>query len=453
MTECIAQLSLDFHPTVPITVAFDAPQISSDGGVVLLRQMDERLELSERLAALLPDEREARKVRHARREQVRQRLYQIALGYADCNDADRLRHDPLLKSVCDRTPQGGGLSSQPTLSRLENAVDARTLRTVLREIEEQYVRSFTQAPEVIVLDIDSTDDPTHGQQQLSCFHGYYDQHMYHPFLIFDGESGQLVSAVLRPGNAHAARGAMGVLRRIIGCLKQRFPHVQIVVRGDSAFAVPRLLRMLEEAEREWGGIAYVFGLAQNAVLLRQGAAALAEARARCGSSGSPVQYFDAFAYGAESWPQARHVVMKAEITTQGENPRFVVTSLTEFAPALLYHAYCERGQCENFIKDFKNALQADRLSCHTFAANFFRLLEHAAAYVLLHALRTQVASLAPRLGRTQFDTLRLSLLKVAAIVSHSARRLLVRLPHAFPLTALFRQLAQTLAAPPLLSSA
>jgi hypothetical protein len=453
MAEGIAQLSLDFHPTVPITVAFDAPQISSDGGVVLLRQMDERLGLSERLATLLPDAREARKVRHARREQVRQRLYQIALGYADCNDADRLRHDPLLKSVCDRTPQAGGLSSQPTLSRLENAVDARTRRAVLREVEEQYVRSFTQAPEVIVLDIDSTDDPTHGQQQLSFFHGYYDQHLYHPLLIFDGESGQLVSAVLRPGNVHAARGAMGVLGRIIRCLKQRFPQVQIVVRGDSAFAVPRLLRMLEDLEQELGGIAYVFGLAQNAVLLRQGAAALAEARARFGAIRRTVQHFDAFGYAAESWPQERHVVMKAESSEQGENPRFVVTSLAEFAPALLYRAYCERGQCENFIKDFKNALQADRLSCHTFAANFFRLLEHAAAYVLLHALRTQVAPLAPRLGRAQFDTLRLSLLKVAALVSHSTRRLLVRLPHAFPLAALFRQLIQTLAAPPVLSSA
>jgi Transposase DDE domain group 1 len=453
MTACIAQLSLDFHPTLPIRVAFDAPHISSDGGLLLLRQMDDRLGLSKRLAALLPDGRDPSKVKHERREQVRQRLYQIALGYADCNDADRLRHDPLLQSVCDRTPQAGGLSSQPTLSRLENAVDARTLRAVLREVEEQYVSSFTRAPEVIVLDIDSTDDPTHGQQQLSFFHGYYDQHMYHPLLIFDGESGQVVSAVLRPGNAHAARGAMGVLGRIIRRLKQRFPQVQIVVRGDSAFAVPRLLRLLDNLERELGGIAYVLGLAQNAVLLRQGAAALAEARVRFGTTRRAVQHFDTFAYAAESWPQARHVVMKAEITEQGENPRFVVTSLTEFAPALLYHAYCERGQCENYIKDFKNALQADRLSCHTFTANFFRLLEHATAYVLLHALRTQVAPLAPRLGRAQFDTLRLQVLKVAALVSHSTRRLLVRLPAAFPLAALFQRLAVVLSPPPLFSSA
>ena len=201
--------------------------------------MDDRLGLSERFAALLPDARDPRKVHHDRREQMRQRLYQIALGYPDCNEATRLRHDPVLKSVCDRSPQAEGLSSQPTLSRLENAVDVRRLRALVCEIEEQYVRSFTAVPEVIVLDIDSTDDPTHGQQQLSFFHGYYDQHMYHPLVIFDGERGQLVSVVLRPGNAHAARGAMGVVRRVIQRLKQRFPQTQIVVRGDSAFAVRR----------------------------------------------------------------------------------------------------------------------------------------------------------------------------------------------------------------------
>ena len=453
MAECIAQLTLNFHPSSPITVAFDAPHISSDGGALLLRQIDDRLELSERLAALLPDEREPRKVKHDRREQLRQRLYQIALGYPDCNDAARLRQDPVLKSVCDRSLHATGLSSQPTLSRLENAVDLRKLRTLVCEIEEQYVRSFAAAPDVIVLDIDSTDDPTHGQQQLSGFHGYYDQHMYHPLVIFDGERGQLVSVVLRPGNAHAARGAMGVLRRIIRRLKQRFPQTQIVVRGDSAFAMPRILRMVEALNRELGGIAYIVGLAQNAVLLRSGAAALSEAHRRFPATKQTVQHFDTFAYAAESWPQARHVVLKAEVSEHGANPRFVVTSLSEFAPALLYPASCERGQCENFIKDFKHALQADRLSCSTFAANFFRLLEHAAAYVLVHALRTHVAPLAPQLGRAQVDTLRVQLLKVAAIVSQSTRRLLVRLPAVFPLARVFRQLATTLAAQPVLSSA
>jgi Transposase DDE domain group 1 len=453
MAECIAQLALNFHPIHPIPVAFDAPHISSDGGALLLRQMDDRLGLSERFAALLPDERDPRKVKHDRREQVRQRLYQIALGYPDCNDATWLRQDPLLKRVCDRSLQGEGLSSHPTLSRLENAVDLGRLRALVCEMEEQYVRSFADTPDVVVLDIDSTDDPTHGQQQLSGFHGYYDQHMYHPLVIFDGERGQLVSVVLRPGTAHAARGAMGVLRRIIHRLKHRFPQTQIVVRGDSAFAMPRILRRLEELNRQLGGIDYVVGLAQNAVLLRSGATALSEARRRFQAAKQTVQYFDAFVYAAASWPQARHVVMKAEMSEHGANPRFVVTSLSEFAPALLSPAYCERGQCENFIKDFKNALQADRLSCSTFAANFFRLLEHAAAYALVHALRAQVRLLAPQLGRAQFDTLRLQLLKVAALVTQSTRRLLVRLPAAFPLASLFRQLATRLAGLPVLSSA
>jgi hypothetical protein len=453
MIECISQLRLGFHPTVPVTVGFDAPQISSDGGVLLLRQTDDRLGLSEWFARLLPDERDPAKVKHERREQVRQRLYQIALGYEDCNDADRLRHDPLLKSVCDRTPTDAGLSSQPTLSRLENTIEGRTLRAILQRLEEHYLQSLPAVTEVIILDIGTTDDPTHGQQQLSFFHGYYDQHMYHPLLIFDGESGQLVTAVLRPGNTHAARGALGVLRRIIRTLKQRFPAVQIVVRGDSGFAVPRLLELLEALDREVGGVAYLFGLAQNPVLLRRGTAALATAHDRFGRTQQAVQHFDTFPYAAESWPHERCVVMKAEVNEHGQNPRFVVTSLEGFAPEVLYHAYCQRGQCENCIKDFKNAVQADRLSCSTFAANFFRLLEHPAAYVLLHALRTHVAPYAPTLGTAQFDTLRLRLLKVAALVTHSTRRLLVRFPQAFPLAALFRTLAATLAPPPVLSSA
>jgi len=379
MAEGIAQLTLDFHRSSPITVAFDAPYISSEGGAWLLRQMEDRLGLSERFAALLPDARDPRKVHPERREQRRQRLYHIALGYPDCNDATRLRHDPVLKRVCDRSPQAEGLSAQPTLLRLENAGDVRRLRALVCEIEEQYVRSFTAVPAGIGLDIDSTDDPTHGQPQLSFFHGSYDQHRYHPLVIFAGERGQLVSVGLRPGNAQAARGAMGVLRRVIQRLKQRFPQTQIVVRGDSAFAVPRLLRMLEALNQELGGIAYVVGLAQTAVLLRSGAAALSEARRRFLATKQTVQHFDAFSYAAESWPQTPHVGMKAEVSEHGAHPRFVVTSLSEFAPALLYHAYCERGHCENFIKDCKNALQADRLSCSTFAANFFRLLEHAAA--------------------------------------------------------------------------
>ena len=445
MTHCIAQLSLGFHPSLPLTLAFDAPEISSDGGVVLLREIDDRIGLSEWFSQLVPDERDPRKVKLDRREQVRQRLYQIALGYEDCNDADRLRHDPLLKSACERTPNDEGLSSQPTLSRLENAVDPSSLRELMLGLEDDYVKSFESPPEVIILDIDTTDDPTHGRQQLSFFHAYYDEHMYHPLMIFDGQSGQLVTALLRPGNTHSARGSMGVLRRVIGKLKQSFPEVQIVVRGDCGFGVPRLMEMLEGLNRELGGVDYLLGEAKNSVLLRKGAAAMAVAKERFETGQPYVRHFQAFNYAAGTWSHERTVIMKAEHSAKGENPRFVVTSIEGFEPQLLYQSYCQRGQCENYIKDFKRALQADRLSCETFAANFFRLLEHGAAYVLMHTLRTAVAPHSPTLGQAQFDTLRLKLLKVAAIVTQSTRRLVVRLPRAFPLAKLFRSLAASLA--------
>ena len=440
-------LKLKFHRSVPIHLTCDAPRSSSDGGALLLRQMDERLGLLQKLSGCIPDARDPTRVVHSRLEQLRQRVYQIALGYEDCNDAAFLRHDPALQVACDVLPTPDApLSSQPSLSRMENAVDARAVRRMLAALEQHYLDSFTQAPEVVVLDLDGTDDPTHGQQQLTFFHGFYDQHMYHPLLVFDGTSGQLISAILRPGNAHAARGAMGVLRRLIVALKQRFAQVRIVVRGDSGYCVPRLVNMLEELNAQWGDIDSLLGLAKNPALLRQGAGIMAAAQQQYEAGQRYVRHFGSFHYAAQTWPHERYVVMKAEKSSKGDNPRFVLTSLEGFAPELLYDAYCQRGQCENFIKDFKNALLADRLSCCDFFANFFRLLQHAAAYVLMHALRAEAAKHSAPLATVQMDTLRLRLLKVATHITHSARRLWVRLPAAFPLAHLFLSLAASLGA-------
>lgn len=444
MTDC-TQLTLGFHPRFPVEVVFDAPETSSDGGALLLRQMDDRLKLSERFSACLPDIRDPRLIVHERLEQSRQRIFQIALGYEDCNDATALRLDPLLRVACDLTAEDETrLSSQPTLSRLENAVDMKSIKKLLKRIEGDYVSSFSSAPEVVVLDIDTTDNPTHGQQQLTFFHGFYDQHMYHPMMVFDGITGQLITAILRPGNAHAARGGMGVLRRIILALKRRFPRTSVVVRADAGFAVPRLMAMLEALKAELGDVDYLVGLAQNSILRRLGAPAMAAANAQFAAGHDYVRHFDSFRYAAATWPHERLVVMKAERSEKGENPRFIVTSIEGFPPAWMYDAYCERGQCENFIKDFKNALKADRLSCETFTANFFRLLEHAAAYVLMHALRVEAGKQSPSLATVQMDTLRLRLLKVAATVKQSARRILVRLPRAFPLASTFAAISGAL---------
>jgi hypothetical protein len=230
---------------------------------------------------------------------------------------------------------------------------------------------------------------------------------------------------------------MGVLRRIIRALKRRFPKVAVVVRGDSGFAMPRLMEMLEALNRELGDVDYLFGMAKNPVLLELGAPVLATANELFHWRHAHVRHFGEFGYAAKTWSHQRRIIMKAERMPQGENPRFVVTTIEGFSPELLYDAYCERGQCENLIKDFKNALNADRLSCSTFIANFFRLLEHAAAYVLMHELRLQAGVHASELAKVQMDTLRLRLLKVAAHVTRSARRILVRLPKAFPMAAAF----------------
>jgi Transposase DDE domain group 1 len=426
---------------------------SSDGGVVLLRQLDERLGLTTRLTALLGDRRDSRRVRHTRLEQMRQRVYQICLGYEDCNDANWLRHDPALRLACDA--EDHAMSSQPTLSRFENAINGRELNQLCRDYEQSYIDELATTTDLIVLDIDSTDDQVHGNQELMCFHGFYDQHMLHPLLVFDGLSGQLITALLRPGRAHAAKGAITILTRIIRAIRRRCPHASILVRGDSAFAMPKLLDRLEQLDAELGDVEYVIGLAKNSRVLALANPLRTAVEAEFVDGERFVRRFTWLSYATQSWPAERHVVCKVERSHRGENPRFVVTTLSDFPASLIYDvAYCARGQAENFIKDLKNALQADRLSCHRFVANAFRLLLHAIAYRLMHALRATVARVAPaveyvstehvRLATAQMDTLRLRLLKVAAHVTASVRRVLVRLPRAFPLAHVFFAVARDL---------
>lgn len=446
MTQRSAQQGFDFHPNRPVHVTFDAPETSSDGGLLLVRQAEQRLGLLRRIARCVPDTRNGSRVEHSREEQVRQRVLQIVMGYEDCNDADWLRRDPMLMTVCDRLPQSdAGLSSQPSLSRFENAVTGQSLRKMLQELESSYVEGLPADTQVVILDVDSTDDETHGSQQLTFFHGFYDQHMYHPLLVFDGE-GQLVTALLRPGNAHAARSATSTLVRVIRRIKHRFPQAQVVVRGDSGFCIPRLLETLEALDRELHDIDYIMGLAKNAILLQLAAPAIAEAKERFDSGTRYVRHFTEFKYAAQTWAHERRIILKAEHHERGANPRFVVTTLQQIEPRTLYHiGYCARGQSENHIKDLKNALRADRLSCSRFVANFFRLLLHAIAYRLMFEVR-RAARVAgePQIAEMQFDTLRLRLLKVAAHVTQSARRILVRLPRVFPLAGAFAAIAAAL---------
>ena len=428
-TQCISSIQVQLRER-PLKIAGDAPSVSSDGGALLLRKQDDQLGLTAAFARLLEDHRHPVFVVHERIEQLRQRVYQICLGYEDCNDAAPLRRDELLQLACGVDHP---LSSQPTLARFENGVTWRELKLLWREFERQYIDSLDPATTSIVLDIDSTDDPTHGNQQLSMFHGFYDQHMFHPLLVFDGETGQLVTAVLRAGNAHAARGAVGTLRRLIRAIKRRCPNATVLVRGDSAFGIPRVMEVLEQLSDELGGVHYVFGLVKNPRLLAVAAPLIATASERFERTGEFVRIFESHTYQAGPWSHARRIIVKVEYGTRGENPRFLVTTLSTEDPQSIYDGvFCRRGQAENRIKDFKNALRADRLSCHRFVANSLRLFLHALAYRLMFALRASTSAVAPALANVQMDTLRLRLLKVAAQVVTSVRRILVRLPAVFP---------------------
>lgn len=411
-----------------VDATFDLEALTSDGGLVWLREADAALGLSATLAAQIPDWRR-RPGRHPLTTLVQQRLYQIACGYADQNDATTLRHDPLLKQVCGRLPiSGAALASQPTLSRLENAISARTCYRLAVALVELYLRERERdaIPTRILLDLDGTDDPVHGEQEGSAYHGYFGQHMYHPLVIYDGDTGQLITAVLRPGNSHASRGVVSVLRRLIRTLRRRWPEVTIEVRADSGFAIPALYACCETE-----GVIYTIGLVPNARLEALAAPLLERALTEAAECGEKVRLIGETTYQAGSWSHARRVVYKAEALTKGPNTRFVVTTRprTDLAQTV-YDEYVRRGEPENWIKDLKNHCFADRLSCHTFVANQFRLLLHAAVYWLLDTLRRWL--MRAGMERIQLDTLRLRLIKIGGWVRELATVVRLHLASSHP---------------------
>lgn len=412
---------------VPLEVDCLGGRLTSDGGLPWLAEADAMLGLTASLAAVIPDWR-TRRGRHALPTLLAQRIYQIACGYEDQDDADALRTDPLLKHVCGRLPQtGADLASQPTFSRLENAVDARTCYRLAQTLGEIYLHERERAgvPTHLVLDLDSTDDPTHGDQEGSAYHGYYRQHMYHPLLVFDGETNQLITAVLRPGTVHASHGVVALLRRIVTAVRTRWPDVTLELRADSGFAIPTLYDYCD-TER----IGYTIGLVPNPRLERAVAPLQAEAEQQAAArDGAKVRLLGETPYQAGSWPTTRRVVMKAEVLAKGTNTRFVVTTRSE-DPTTVYDWYVDRGETENWIKDLKAGCFADRLSCHRFWANQFRLLLHAAAYILLDTLRRWLV--AAHIARMTLETVRLRLLKIGGWVREGRACVRLRLASSHP---------------------
>jgi hypothetical protein len=346
---------------LPLEAGFDGGRLTSDGGLPWLEQADSALGLCAAFAAVVPEWRRG-PVRHSRETLVRQRVFQIACGYEDQDDADALRRDPLLKLVCGRLPETGrDLASQPTLSRLENAVDRKSGYRLAVALGEVYLRERERGgvPTHIVLDVDGTDDPVHGQQEGSAYHGYYRQHMLHPLLVFDGATHQLITAVLRPGNTHGSAGVVAVLKRVVRAMQARWPGVTIELRMDSGGAVPAIYAFCEQE-----GIPYAIGLITNPRLTALAAPLATEAqRQRAERGGEKARLCGEVAYQAESWEHPRRVVVKAEALPKGPNTRFVVTTRDD-PPEALYDWYADRGDGENAIKDLKRACFADRLSDH-----------------------------------------------------------------------------------------
>jgi len=452
-TACIPQVTFQGEGFAKAVVArFDTPHASSDGGAILLKSVDTHLGLTKRLAGCLVDARQPGKIRHQTLELIRQRVFGIACGYADCNDAARLADDAIHKLLVERDPIAGpALASQPTLSRFENAVGPRALvamgHLLADTVIEQHRRRLKGRAARITIDLDPTDDPTHGQQEFTFFNGHYDTWCYLPIVAtvtFDDEPAQYaVTAVLRPGNAPAKRGALGLLRRLFTTLRAAFPTATLRVRLDGGFASNPLFAFLEAA-----GVEYVVGMPGNVRLDKRIQRLMGKARMRSKTTGGTEQLYGQTRYAAKTWSRKRRVVMKAEVVRHPgrapkNNPRFVVTNLAD-EPQAVYELYCQRGDMGNRLKELHHGLEMDRTSCSRFLANQLRVLLTLAAYILFQELQRRAQRTV--WADAQVTTLRERLIKLAVWVERSVRRIVLHFPAAFPWFRPWRQIARAVGA-------
>jgi hypothetical protein len=413
-----------------IVADFLGGRLTTDAGALLLREVAEQLGLFDALDAVIPDPRHPVFTVHQQRALLAQRIIAIALGYEDLNDHQELRKDPALQIASGQLPEPEmTLASPPTLCRLENRVNHETLGRIAEVFVDQFIKSQGSPPEHLMLDFDATDDPVHGHQEGRFFHGYYDHHCYLPLYVFCGDD--LLTAYLRPSNIDASRHSRAVLKLLVRKLRAVWPNVKITIRADSGFCRWRFMRWCDSH-----GIGYILGLAKNSVLQQLGTDEIGTAARLFARTGETQRIFGSFSYAAAKWDRKRKVIIKAEHTAKGTNPRFVVTNVPGEAQDLYEDDYCQRGEMENRIKEQQLDLFADRTSCHRFLANQFRLLLSSAAYVLVQALR-RIALQGTELATSQVGTIRLKLFKVAARVVLSARRVVFHLASGYPYQELF----------------
>ena len=409
-----------------IEATFGGGEVSSDGGIMLLREADRRLGLVAALDAVLPDPRHPLFITHGQVDLLRQRIYGIAQGYEDLNDHDTLRRDLVWQTALERDTE---LASDSTLCRLEQRFDRRAARAFHEVLIEKFIASFAEAPQELILDFDATDDRIHGNQEGRHYHGYYGDWCFLPLYVFCGE--QLLVSYLRPSNIGAAHHAWAILKLLTKRLREAWPQVRLIVRADSGFCRWRMLRWCEQAQ-----VDYIIGLARNPRLEKLGQPLMAQAQSAYAAAPGKQRLFGWIEYAAETWDKKRRVIAKAEFSDKGANPRFVVTSL-EGDPAELYDdVYCARGEMENRIKEQQLGLFSDRTSCHRWWANQFRLLLSSCAYVLLETIR-RVGLQHTELARAQVTTLRLKLLKIGTVIVRNTRRIRLFFSSAYPYHELF----------------
>lgn len=423
-----------YEPILKAETSVEGGDLSSDGGLMLLRQIDARTGLSRLAAKALTERRTPGRIRHQLRDVLAQRLYGLCCGYEDLNDHDTLRADLLMQTAVGRDQP---LASSPTLSRLETGATRADGWALHQVLVEHFISSFASAPKELILDVDASDVPLHGDQELKQFHGYYDHHCYLPLYVFCGQS--MLACLLRPSRIDGAKHAGAVLRLLVNRLRQAWPDVRIIIRGDSGFCRQRLIRWCERA-----GVQYLIGLARNKRLQAHVQAAEAVLERDYERTGCKQRLVSEFSYAADSWDRPRRVITRLEYGSQGINPRFIVTNIAGSDAGTLYdRLYCARGEAENRIKEAQLDLFGARASCHRFAANQFRLLLAALAYTLMQRLR-ETALRGTELERASAATVRVRLLKIGAAIVRNTRRVRILLASHHPLRHVFAHAAHAM---------
>ena len=404
---------------------FNGGDVSSDGGILFLREIESRIQIIKRFTDVLKDRRHPGYVKHPMSELLTQRVFQVASGYEDANDSDTLKDDPILKIVCDRLT--GSLASQPTMSRFENSISRTDLYRIAQAFVDVFIDSYKRLPKGIILDLDDTEDKTHGSQQLSFFNAYHKSNCFMPLHIYEGKSGKLITTILRTGKRPSGKEITMILRHIVKQIRKVWPKVGIIVRGDSHYGCPEVFDFCKE-----NNFKYVFGLTIRTSMAKKMEALSLQAKELYHLKNKPVKLFGEFCYRANSWSQHERIIFKTEYNEKGSNVRAIVTNPGNSNRRMIYDTiYCGRGTMELMIKEHKNHLRSDKTSCSSFQANQFRLFIHSMAYVLLHAFR-EICLRNTQFEKAQFNTIRLKILKLGTRVIHLSTKIKIHLPTSCP---------------------